>query len=71
MWMTEPTKKQLDFIADIQDAVGVKFAGITKQEASAYIDANIGRFNEMRDMERDLEEAVMESRHGDWGCRDD
>lgn len=67
----EPTQKQLDFIAAIQDAVGVEFAGTTKQEASAYIDANIGRFNDIRNIERDLDGAVMESLHGDWGCRDD
>ncbi len=35
-----------------------------KQDASDYIDENIGLY-------RDLIEAEMESAHGDWGCRYD
>ncbi|NCA32137.1 hypothetical protein [Adlercreutzia muris] len=62
--MSEPTPKQLAFIDDISAATGIGFTGRTKQEASDYIDENIGLY-------RDLIEAEMESSHGDWGCRDD
>lgn len=39
-----PTKKQLDFIDDIQEFVNEKFTGSTKAEASAYIQRNIKEF---------------------------
>ena len=37
----QPTKKQLDFIADIQEFTGTLFTGSTKSEASKYISDNI------------------------------
>ena len=37
----QPTKKQLDFIADIQEFTGTLFTGSTKTEASKYISDNI------------------------------
>lgn len=37
----QPTKKQLDFIADIQEFTGIQFTGSTKKEASKYISDNI------------------------------
>lgn len=37
----QPTKKQLDFIADIQEFTGTLFTGSTKAEASKYISDNI------------------------------
>jgi hypothetical protein len=40
----QPTKKQLDFIADIQEFTGTLFAGSTKAEASKYISDNIERY---------------------------
>ena len=32
-----PTQKQLDFIAIIEEAAGIKFTGATKREAYAFI----------------------------------
>ena len=40
----KPTKKQLDFIADIQEFTGTLFTGSTKSEASKYISDNIERY---------------------------
>ena len=62
--MTNPTPRQLEFIADIEYETGIQFTGSTKQEASEYIDAKIEYY-------RDLIEAVTESTHGGWGNRDD
>lgn len=69
--MTDPTQKQLDFIADIQYVTGAEFKGATKQEASEYIDANIDDFYRIVEEGRALDDAVMDSLHGDWGDRDD
>lgn len=37
----KPTVKQLRFISDMQDELGVRFDGSTKAEASKWIDAHI------------------------------
>ena len=40
----QPTKKQLDFIAEIQEFTGTLFTGSTKAEASKYISDNIEQY---------------------------
>lgn len=60
--MTKPTQRQLDFIDDIAAETGIPFEGSSKQEASDYIDENIGLY-------KDLIAVEMESKHGDWGDR--
>lgn len=61
--MDNPTEKQIDFIREIEEMTGVEFLGNTKSEASVYISRHIKGIEAMR-------EAIMESRHGDWGWRD-
>lgn len=38
------TKKQLEFIRDIEDVVGIPFIGTTKRDASKYISDHIDEF---------------------------
>jgi len=38
--MTKPTVKQLNYIEFIEEWTNIKFTGITKQDASKYIDDN-------------------------------
>lgn len=40
----KPTQKQLDFIADIEEAIGEKFKGETREEASGWIDEHIDQY---------------------------
>ena len=39
-----PTQRQLEFIESIEEFVREKFTGTTREEASEYIDRNIGEF---------------------------
>lgn len=39
-----PTSKQLSFIKDIEEFVGVPFTGTTRSEASAYISIHIDEY---------------------------
>lgn len=68
--MPKPTRKQLEFIEDICDALRIGFDGKTKQDASRFIDEHIDEFQRERDLEAVLYAAEMESAHGDYGCRD-
>lgn len=40
----KPTQKQLDFIADIEEAIGEEFEGETREEASEWIDEHIDQY---------------------------
>ncbi len=40
----KPTRKQLDFIADIEEAIGEEFEGETREEASEWIDEHIDQY---------------------------
>lgn len=52
----KPTKKQLNFIAEIEEWVGDAFDGETRQEASKWIDEHLEEYNQMRQFckEKDL-----------------
>lgn len=66
--MKEPTKKQLDYIDDIYECTDApKFTGSTRREAAEYI----SKYKPMLDNETKLRGVVMESMHGDYGCRDE
>lgn len=40
----EPTERQLRFIREIEDVLGITFDGATKKEASEWIDKHISAF---------------------------
>ena len=62
----KPTQKQLDIIYDIERYCGDVFKGRTKQEATKFIST----YKKDLELEYELEAIVLESKHGDWGCRD-
>ena len=40
----EPTERQLRFIHEIEDVLGIRFEGATKKEASEWISKHISAF---------------------------
>jgi hypothetical protein len=44
-----PTKKQLEFISDIELYTNIQFLGETKEEASKYISENIEQYRFLKD----------------------
>lgn len=51
MELSDPTYKQISFIKDIENILGIKFKGRNKREARDFIGENIEKYKEIKSKE--------------------